>query len=108
MACNVARPDATVQTSAIPGEFTVPLYDYACRQCGREFEVLVRTGHGSELRCPDCQATDVERLLSNFAVSSAATRKASFGKAKEQSLRVARDKRISEEEAIHHHHDHDH
>lgn len=84
----------------------MPLYDYACRQCGREFEVLVRAGDSSALCCPDCQATNIERLLSNFAVSSDATRKASFGKAKQASLRVARDKRISEEEAIHHHHDH--
>jgi len=83
------------------------LYDYACKQCGREFEVLIRAGETKTLHCPDCRSTEVERLLSNFAVSSEATRKASFGRAKEQSLKVAREKRIWEERAIHHHHDHD-
>ena len=85
----------------------MPLYDYACQQCGREFEILVRAGETSVPQCPNCQSTGVERLLSSFAVSSEATRKASFSKAKVKSLSAARDKRISEEEAIHHHHDHD-
>jgi putative FmdB family regulatory protein len=44
----------------------VPLYEYACRQCARQFEELV-FGKASPV-CPACQSADVERLLSVVAV----------------------------------------
>jgi putative FmdB family regulatory protein len=40
----------------------MPLYEYSCRACGREFEVLVRAG--SVPSCPACHGEDLERLLS--------------------------------------------
>jgi putative FmdB family regulatory protein len=46
----------------------VPIYDYRCRACGKEFEAVVRTGDTPQ--CPACQGQDLERLLSSFAVSS--------------------------------------
>jgi putative FmdB family regulatory protein len=43
----------------------MPLFEYACKECDREFELLVR---GSETpECPSCHATDLERRLSVFA-----------------------------------------
>jgi putative FmdB family regulatory protein len=40
----------------------VPLYEYACRSCGHQFEALVR---GTDTpACPSCKASDLERLLS--------------------------------------------
>jgi putative FmdB family regulatory protein len=43
----------------------MPLYEYACRECAKEFETLVR---GSETpACPACQGTNLERRLSVFA-----------------------------------------
>ena len=47
----------------------MPLYDYACRACGHEFEVLVR-GTDAPSGCPECKSQDLERLLSTFAMSS--------------------------------------
>lgn len=48
----------------------MPLYEYQCRACGREFEMLVR---GPEQpACPTCHSSDIERLLSSFGVSSEA------------------------------------
>ena len=47
----------------------MPLYDYACRACGHEFEVLIR-GSDAPSACPKCQSQDLERLLSTFAMSS--------------------------------------
>ncbi len=49
----------------------MPLYLYACRGCGHEFETLVRAGH--EPSCPACQGRDLERQPSTFAVKSADT-----------------------------------
>ena len=40
----------------------MPLYEYRCRACRHQFEVLVRAG--STPSCPSCQAADLERLLS--------------------------------------------
>lgn len=46
----------------------MPLYEYSCRDCGHEFEVLQRMGErGDELRCPACGAVGAERRLSTFA-----------------------------------------
>ncbi|MCR4667281.1 MAG: zinc ribbon domain-containing protein [Desulfovibrio sp.] len=40
----------------------MPIYEYGCRKCGREFEELVRSG--STPKCPDCGSEDVEKLMS--------------------------------------------
>ena len=40
----------------------MPLYEYACRDCGREFEALVR---GDEKPvCPHCESRKLDKLLS--------------------------------------------
>ena len=52
----------------------MPLYDYSCKKCGHEFEVLVRPGSSDPLACTACRSDDIERLLSGFAVSSEHTR----------------------------------
>jgi putative FmdB family regulatory protein len=45
----------------------VPLYDYRCAGCGREFEALVATAaQADQERCPGCGA-EARRLLSLVA-----------------------------------------
>jgi putative FmdB family regulatory protein len=45
----------------------VPLYDYRCAGCGREFEALVASAAiADQERCPDCGA-ETRRLLSLVA-----------------------------------------
>ncbi len=40
----------------------MPLYEYACRDCDQQFELLVR---GSEIpHCPSCDSRRLEKLLS--------------------------------------------
>ena len=43
----------------------MPLYEYACRQCDKQFEALVRGSDTPE--CPACHSDDLERRLSVFA-----------------------------------------
>ena len=43
----------------------MPLFEYACKQCDRAFEVLVRATDTPE--CPSCRSTDLERRFSVFA-----------------------------------------
>ena len=48
----------------------MPLFEYECRACHREFELLVR--ESTELSCPECRSQDLEKRLSVFAVSAPA------------------------------------
>jgi putative FmdB family regulatory protein len=47
----------------------MPLFEYACRSCAREFEILVRASETPE--CPSCHGKDLERRLSVFAAHTA-------------------------------------
>jgi putative FmdB family regulatory protein len=40
----------------------MPIYDYGCRSCGREFEELVRAD--TRVACPGCGGGAVDRRLS--------------------------------------------
>jgi putative FmdB family regulatory protein len=50
----------------------VPIFEYACRACGRQFEQLVRTGDTPA--CPACASQDLEKQLSIPAVKTEGTR----------------------------------
>ena len=49
----------------------MPLYDFQCRNCGHRFDDLVR--QASDAVCPECDSRKVERLISSFAVKTAAS-----------------------------------
>lgn len=49
----------------------MPIYEYACRDCGNEFETLVRTGVVPE--CPGCRSTELAKKLSVFATAHPGT-----------------------------------
>jgi putative FmdB family regulatory protein len=44
----------------------MPLYEYACKNCEHEFELLVQSGEKAE--CPRCESTMLEKLLSTPGV----------------------------------------
>jgi putative FmdB family regulatory protein len=46
----------------------MPIYEYRCRKCANEFELIVLKG--TAIACPTCTSADLEQLLSGFAVSS--------------------------------------
>jgi putative FmdB family regulatory protein len=46
----------------------MPIYEYACRDCGARFEILIRRPADTDsLACPKCGASSPERQLSTFA-----------------------------------------
>ena len=43
----------------------MPIFEYACRACGHEFETLVRSNETPS--CSSCSSEDLEKKLSVFA-----------------------------------------
>ena len=82
----------------------MPIYDYKCRACGKQFELLVlRT---TVAACPHCEGTELEQMLSTgIAVSSDGTRQASLQKARQRyaTSKDTKDKKVAEVEYIKEH-----
>ncbi|MEJ7608303.1 MAG: zinc ribbon domain-containing protein [Bryobacteraceae bacterium] len=46
----------------------MPIYEYKCENCGTGYEQIRRMSDAdSNLACPDCSSTSVQRQLSSFA-----------------------------------------
>ncbi len=84
----------------------MPIYEYECRGCGRQFELLVRTGDTPA--CPSCSGQDLQRLLSHTSVSTEHTRQVSFNKARARAKLVQRDKDVAQAEYEKKHHEEGH
>ena len=81
----------------------MPIYEYRCCTCGRQFEAVILP-KSDPASCPECGSADLERLISQFAVSSDGTRATNLKSARKAAAKVRRDKQVAEHEAIHHHH----
>jgi len=68
----------------------MPIYEFSCQKCGAQFELLVR--RTTELACPECNNTSLERLMSLPRVQSSVTRKKSMRAAKKRDASLARDR----------------
>jgi putative FmdB family regulatory protein len=81
----------------------VPIFEYQCRKCGNEFELLVLKD--TVIACPSCQGQDLERLLSGFAVNSEELSRARVQKARKANAQSSnyKDKQIAEAEHIREH-----
>jgi len=75
----------------------MPLYDFQCKGCGHEFEVLVRA-QDPAATCPSCKSEDVEKLPSSFAVSSAEKTATAAKDARKRQIHANRDRVVAEEE----------
>lgn len=49
----------------------MPIYEYLCASCGKEFEKLMRSSDTPE--CPACHGHDLKKKLSVFATATAST-----------------------------------
>lgn len=50
----------------------MPIFEYQCAACGKEFEKLVRNA-AAVPDCPACSSTDLRKKLSAFATISVAS-----------------------------------
>jgi len=81
----------------------MPIYDYACRACGQQFELIVLKT--TVLACPSCRSQDLEQLISSFAVSSESIRNSNLQAARRKYAASSdvKDKRVAEAEEIREH-----
>lgn len=55
----------------------MPIYEYQCRDCKQEFELLVRSD--TRLACPACSSTQLDKQLSVFATADSTPAAMPFG-----------------------------
>ncbi len=80
----------------------MPIFEYACKKCGKEFETLVRPNSDAP-SCPACKGTELEKLLSIPAVKSASTHALALGAAKKRDQKQAgHNARVQREYESHH------
>lgn len=57
----------------------MPIYEYVCRQCDREFDELIRNPRDeAALRCSACGSAEIERKLSVPAAPQVAAGRSSL------------------------------
>ena len=79
----------------------MPIFEYSCKSCGREFEILVRPG--TTPACPACASTELERQLSLPAVHSSGTHQLALkAAAKRDKKQGAENARAQREYELHH------
>lgn len=81
----------------------MPIYEYQCRTCSHEFELLVLKD--TVTACPACESRDLEQLLSGFAVSSDGSRSANARSARRAAVnsKDQRDKSVAHAEYVRNH-----
>lgn len=67
----------------------MPIYEFSCKDCGNEFEALVRK---AEPKCPSCGKANLERKLSLPSVKSDSTRANAMKAAKKRDKQQATDR----------------
>jgi putative FmdB family regulatory protein len=44
----------------------MPIYEYACHNCKKFVEIIVRRTEGFTPRCPECESKKLTRMISRF------------------------------------------
>ncbi len=52
----------------------MPLYEYACKKCGKRFECLVTAGKEKGVVCAECGSGDVQKMISCFGIGGGSSR----------------------------------
>jgi putative FmdB family regulatory protein len=84
----------------------MPIFEYECRGCGHQFELLVLPNREQAAACPECQGKELEKLIpSTFGFSSAeiAQERVQKARALYKASKDVKDKKIAEAEHIREH-----
>ncbi len=81
----------------------MPIFEYRCRACGRDFELLVLAS--TAIACTACGATDLERQISLPAIKSETTHAQAMSAARRRDRKQADEKNRAQREYELHHND---
>ena len=82
----------------------MPIFEYSCKGCGKEFEALVLPTTG-EPKCPACASTELEKLISTPAIKSDTTHDLAMRAAKKRDKIQGSEKAREQREYELHHND---
>ncbi|MBK07030.1 MAG: hypothetical protein CL920_32290 [Deltaproteobacteria bacterium] len=51
----------------------MPIYEFYCPECSRQFELLVSRKEADQTECPECGHHQMERMMSIFSSRSSAS-----------------------------------
>lgn len=54
----------------------MPVYEFKCEDCGRVFDLLMKTGEYLLDKCPYCEGKNVKKIFSTFGVGQKSGRPA--------------------------------
>ncbi|HPZ09348.1 MAG TPA: zinc ribbon domain-containing protein [Candidatus Eremiobacteraeota bacterium] len=58
----------------------MPIYEYECKKCLKRFEKFLKIREDkTKVKCPDCEGTDLEKLISSFISKSSGSSDKSCG-----------------------------
>lgn len=55
----------------------MPIFDFVCRNCGKEFDVKVSIKEKDKVKCPGCESPDLRQVFS--VVGTNCTRSTAYG-----------------------------
>jgi putative FmdB family regulatory protein len=82
----------------------MPIFEYCCKACGKEFEALVRPNTAAP-SCPACQGTELEKLISTPAIKSDSTHGLALKAAKKRDQKQGSENARAQREYELHHND---
>ena len=82
----------------------MPMFEYACKSCGKEFEALVRPNTDAP-SCPACKSTELEKLISTPAIKSESTHGLALKAAKKRDQKQGSENARAQREYELHHND---
>jgi putative FmdB family regulatory protein len=82
----------------------MPIFEYACKSCGKEFEALVLPTTAAPA-CPACNSAELEKLISRVAIKSDSTHGLAMKAAKKRDQHQGSEKAREQREYELHHND---
>jgi putative FmdB family regulatory protein len=85
----------------------MPIFEYQCGACGRQFERFVRPTREPSTDapgCPACGSQTLQQLVSSFAVNSEDTRQLHRSQGRRLAQKDLTDQKHADIEAVIHHH----